>query len=46
MKVTRKSIAAAFRRMAGGMKAKTAYAQAVRFYCSAGKEWTRQLGCR
>lgn len=45
MKVTRKSITAAFRRMARGVKAKDAYARAVKFYCSAGKPWSRQLGC-
>ena len=43
MKVTRKSIAAAFRRMARGTKAKEAYAASVRFYRSGGKEWSKQL---
>ena len=43
MKVTRKSIAAAFRRMARGARAKAAYAAAVQFYRSGGKEWTKQL---
>jgi len=43
MKVTRKSIAAAFRRMARGAQAKAAYAAAVRFYRSGGQERTRQL---
>jgi hypothetical protein len=43
MKVTRKSIAAAFRRMARGAKAKAAYAAAVQFYRSGGQEWTKQL---
>jgi hypothetical protein len=43
MKVTRKSIAVAFRRMARGTNAKEAYVAAVRFYRSGGKEWTKQL---
>lgn len=43
MKVTRKSIATAFRRMARGTKAKEAYAAAVSFYRSSGHRWTRQL---
>jgi hypothetical protein len=45
MKVpTRKQIALAFRRMARGANAKAAYAAAVRFYRSSGKEWAKQLG--
>ena len=43
MKVTRKSIAAAFRRMARGTKAKEAYASAVSFYRSSGHRRTQQL---
>ena len=43
MRVTRKSIAAAFRRMARGVKAKQAYAAAVSFYRSGGQPWTKQL---
>jgi hypothetical protein len=43
MKVTRKSIAAAFRRMARGTKAKEAYSAAVSFYRSSGHRWTQQL---
>jgi hypothetical protein len=45
MKVTRKSIAAAFRRMARGVKAKEAYARVTGFYRSGGQAWSRQLGC-
>ena len=33
----------AFRRMAGGVKAKAAYAATVSFYRSSGHAWTRQL---
>jgi hypothetical protein len=40
----RKAIAAAFRRMANGVEAKTAYASTVRFYRSSGQEWAQQLG--
>ena len=40
----RKVIAAAFRRMANGIEAKTAYAITVRFYRSSGQEWAQQLG--
>ena len=43
MKPSRKSIAAAFRRMARGVRPKQAYSQAVRFYRSGGQAWTRQL---
>jgi hypothetical protein len=40
----RKLIAEAFRRMARGTDGKSAYASTVRFYRSAGQDWTKQLG--
>lgn len=40
----RRKIAAAFRRMAGGIDAKTAYASTVAFYRASGHGWARQLG--
>ena len=43
VKVSRKQIAAAFRRLARGTKAKAAYASTVRFYRSGGQKWTRML---
>jgi hypothetical protein len=40
----RAKVAAAFRRMAQGVRRKAAYASTVRFYRSGGQAWTRQLG--
>jgi hypothetical protein len=40
----RKIIAAAFRRMANGVEAKTAYASTLRYYRASGQEWAQQLG--
>ena len=37
-------VAAAFRRLANGVEAKTAYASTLRFYRSSGQEWAQQLG--
>jgi hypothetical protein len=40
----RRIVAAAFRRLANGVEAKTAYASTLRYYRSSGQEWTQQLG--
>ena len=42
--IKRKTVAAAFRRMAHGVKDKAAYANTVAFYRASGGEWTKQLG--
>jgi hypothetical protein len=39
----RKTIAAAFRRMANGVESKSAYASTVDFYRSSGQEWAKSL---
>ena len=45
MQVTkRRTVAAAFRRMAHGVKDKAAYANTIEFYRASGREWTKQLG--
>jgi hypothetical protein len=45
MQVTkRRTVAAAFRRMAHGVKDKAAYANTLEFYRASGQEWTKQLG--
>ena len=40
----RACVAEAFRLMAHGLEDKAAYARTVQFYCSSGREWTKQLG--
>ena len=40
----RKAIAAAFRRLANGVEAKTAYASTLRYYRASGHAWAQQLG--
>lgn len=40
----RSRVAAAFRAMASGVSAKSAYASTVTFYRSSGHAWARQLG--
>jgi hypothetical protein len=42
--IRRKTVAAAFRRMANGVKDKAAYANTVGFYRASGQEWAKQLG--
>jgi hypothetical protein len=42
--IKRRTVAAAFRRMARGVEGKAAYASTVRFYRASGQEWARQLG--
>ena len=46
MKTTmkRKTVAAAFRRVANGVKDKAAYANTIDFYRASGQEWAKQLG--
>jgi hypothetical protein len=39
----RRTVAAAFRRMANALEGKAAYASTVRFYRSSGQDWARQL---
>ena len=40
----RARVAAAFQKMALGVRRKAAYASTVAFYRSGGQEWTKQLG--
>lgn len=40
----RARVAAAFQKMARGVRRKPAYASTVAFYRSGGQEWTKQLG--
>jgi hypothetical protein len=40
----RRTVAAAFRRMANGVEDKTAYASTVDFYRASGQEWAKSLG--
>ena len=46
MTLKRRTVAAAFRRMANGVEAKTAYASTVRFYRASGQEWAQYLYLR
>jgi hypothetical protein len=39
----RRTIAAAFRRMANGVEDKAAYASTVDFYRASGQDWAKQL---
>ena len=43
MTIKRRAVAAAFRRMAGGVEARAAYQNTVRFYRASGQAWARQL---
>ena len=40
----RRKVAAAFRRMAGGVEAKAAYAATIGFYRASGRDWAKRLG--
>ena len=40
----RKTVAAAFRRLAHGVKQKVAYGNTVAFYRTSGQSWARSLG--
>jgi hypothetical protein len=42
--IKRRTVAAAFRRMANGVQDKAAYANTVGFYRASGREWAKQLG--
>jgi hypothetical protein len=44
MAKNRRKIATAFRRMAGGVDARAAYAASISFYRAAGPEWAKRLG--
>ena len=39
----RRKVAAAFRRMAGGLDGKAAYAATIRYYRSSGQDWAKRL---
>ena len=41
----RARVSAAFRRMAQGVRRKSAYASTVAFYQATGHAWTRAFGC-
>lgn len=43
MTLKRRTIAAAFRRMAHGVADKAAYANTVSFYRASGQDWAKQL---
>ena len=43
-KIRRRTVAAAFRRMANGMQDRAAYANTIGFYRASGKEWVKRLG--
>jgi len=40
----RRTVAAAFRKMANGVESKEAYASTVEFYRASGQEWAKSLG--
>lgn len=42
--IRRRTVAAAFRRMANGMQDKAAYANTIGFYRASGQEWVKRLG--
>jgi hypothetical protein len=42
--INRRTVAAAFRRMANGVENKVAYKNTVAYYRASGKEWAKQLG--
>ena len=44
MAKNRRKIAAAFRRMAGGVDARAAYAASIGFYRASGRDWAKRLG--
>jgi len=43
MTIKRRTVAAAFRRMAHGVAEKAAYANTVSFYRANGRDWAKQL---